>query len=117
MNPHFQVNTLLAMRGAVAAEREGLLSPYVEAVFAAMWEQKVDCSDAGALSGVLAAAGLPAEALLAATKEEAVKARLIANTEAAVPKGAFGLPSFLVGDELYFGKDRFGEVEWAIMER
>ncbi|MEO7411595.1 MAG: 2-hydroxychromene-2-carboxylate isomerase [Sphingomicrobium sp.] len=117
MNPHFPVNTLLAMRGAVAAEKKGVLTAYVEAVFAAMWEQGVDCSDPAALGGVLAAAGLPAEALLAATQDEAVKATLIANTEAAVGKGAFGLPSFLVGEELFFGKDRLGEVELAIMER
>ncbi|MEO8141438.1 MAG: 2-hydroxychromene-2-carboxylate isomerase [Sphingomicrobium sp.] len=117
MNPHFPVNTLLAMRGAAAAEKKGVLTAYVEAVFAAMWEQGVDCSDPAALGGVLAAAGLPAEALLAATRDDAVKATLIANTEAAVGKGAFGLPSFLVGEELFFGKDRLGEVELAIMER
>jgi 2-hydroxychromene-2-carboxylate isomerase len=117
MNPHFPVNTLLAMRGAVAAEADGVLPAYVEAVFAAMWEQKVDCADPAALGAVLANAGLPAEALLAATRDEVVKARLIANTEAAAAKGAFGLPSFLVGEELFFGKDRLGEVERAIMER
>ncbi len=116
MNPHFPVNTLLAMRGAVAAEAQGVLPAYVEAVFAAMWEQKVDCSDAAALGAVLADARLPAEALLAATRDEVVKARLIANTEAAAANGAFGLPSFLVAGELYFGKDRLGEVERAIVE-
>lgn len=116
MNPHFPVNTLLAMRGAVAAEAQGMLPAYVEAVFAGMWERQVDCSDAGALADVLDAAGLPAEALLAATRDEVVKARLIANTEAAAAKGAFGLPSFLVAGELYFGKDRLGEVERAIVE-
>lgn len=116
MNPHFPVNTLLAMRGAVAADGQGVLSAYVEAIFAAMWEQRVDCSDVGALAGVLTAAGLPAEALLTATQDEAVKAGLIANTQAAADHGAFGIPSFLVGEELYFGKDKLGEVERAIAE-
>ena len=116
MNPHFPVNTLLAMRGAVAAAGQGLLAPYVEAVFAAMWEQGVDCSDASALAAILTAAGLPAEALLNATGDEAVKAQLIANTEGAVAHGAFGIPSFLVGTELFFGKDRLGEVEREIAE-
>lgn len=116
MNPHFPVNTLLPMRGAAAAAGQGLLAPYVEAIFAAMWEQRVDCSDVGALAGVLTAAGLPAEALLTATQDEAVKAGLIANTQAAADHGAFGIPSFLVGEELYFGKDKLGEVERAIAE-
>ena len=116
MNPHFPVNTLLAMRGAVAAEYEGLLAPYVEAVFAAMWEQGVDCSDPAALAGVLEAAGLPGQALLSATQDETVKARLMANTKSAAEHGAFGLPSFLVDGEIYFGKDKLGEVERAIVE-
>ena len=113
MNPHFPVNTLLAMRGAVAAEGQGMLAPYVEALFVAMWEQGVDCSDVAALGEVLAAAGLPEDLLDA---DDATKAGLIANTQGAADHGAFGLPSFLVGDELYFGKDRLGEVERAIAE-
>ena len=116
MNPHFPVNTLLAMRGAVAAEERGLLAAYVEAVFAAMWEQGVDCSNPAALAGVLEAAALPADSLLTATQDEAVKAALIANTQGAADHGAFGLPSFLVGGELYFGKDKLGEVERAVVE-
>ena len=116
MNPHFPVNTLLAMRGAVAAEKLGLLEGYVEAVFAAMWEQGVDCSNPAALAAVLEAAGLPADALLTATQDEAVKTALMANTQAAADHGAFGLPTFLVGGELYFGKDKLGDVERAIVE-
>ena len=38
-NPHFPVNTLMIMRGAVAARRLGVFAPYVERVFAAMWEE------------------------------------------------------------------------------
>lgn len=116
MNPHFPVNSLLAMRGAVAADGEGLLQPYVEAVFVGMWEQGVDCSDPTALAEVLAAAGLPGQALVAATGDDIVKARLIANTQAAVDHGAFGIPSFVVGEELFFGKDKLGDVEREIAE-
>lgn len=116
MNPHFPVNTLLAMRGAVAADGEGLLEPYVEAVFAAMWEQGVDCSDPAALVAVLDAAGLPGLALVAATGDDIIKARLSANTQAAADHGAFGIPSFVVAKELFFGKDKLGEVERAIAE-
>ena len=113
MNPHFPVNTLLAMRGAVAAAGQGMLAPYAEAVFVAMWEQGIDCSNPTAMGAVLAAAGLPGTLLDA---DDATKAKLIANTQGAADHGAFGLPSFLVGDELYFGKDKLGEVERAIAE-
>ncbi|HZK99505.1 MAG TPA: 2-hydroxychromene-2-carboxylate isomerase [Caulobacteraceae bacterium] len=113
-NPHFPVNTLAIMRGAVAAETLGVFPAYVEAMFAAMWEDGRKMDDPAVVAEVLTAAGLPAERLIALTREQAVKERLIADTNAAVARGVFGSPSFLVGDDLYFGKDRLGEVEAAI---
>lgn len=114
MNPHFPINTLTVMRGAVAATREGLFEPYLAAVFAAMWEEGLKMDDAGVIAAHLGAAGLPGERLLAATQEPDVKAALIANTERAVARGAFGIPTFFVGDEMWFGKDRLREVEEAL---
>ncbi len=106
MNPHFPVNTLLAMRGAIAAERLGCAERYVEAMFAGLWEQgrKLDDAEVWAQTGT--AAGLDAEAIGAAAQDPEIKAGLAANTERAVARGVFGIPSFLVGDDLYFGKDR-----------
>ena len=114
-NPHFPVNTLLIMRGAVAAQTVGLFEAYVEAVFAAMWEQGLKMDDPAVAAATLAEAGLPADELLALTQEPAVKERLAANTNAAVEAGAFGIPSFLVGPQMWFGKDRLREVEEAIV--
>jgi 2-hydroxychromene-2-carboxylate isomerase len=114
-NPHFPVNTLAIMRGAVAAGTIGLFEPYVEAVFAAMWEDGAKMDDPAVISAVLAAANLPAERLMALTQDQAVKTELVANTAAAVARGVFGSPSFFVGDDLWFGKDRLGEVEAAIV--
>lgn len=116
MNPHFPVNTLLLMRGAVAAERDGVLPAYVEAGFKAMWEDGRKMDDPAVWSEAFAAAGLNADKLLASTKDDDVKAKLLANTEAAAARGAFGIPSFYVGDDLYFGKDRLRDVEEAIAE-
>ena len=113
-NPHFPVNTLAIMRGAVAARRLGVFEAYVEAVFAAMWEQGRKMDDPAVIAEVLDAAGLPAAELIALTQDPAVKDELVANTGAAVARGVFGSPSFFVGDELWFGKDRLGEVEAAI---
>tara|TARA_R110000868_G_scaffold198121_1_gene444429 strand:- start:982 stop:1575 length:594 start_codon:yes stop_codon:yes gene_type:complete len=105
-NPHFPVNTLALMRGAVAAEGEGVLDAYVEAMFHFMWEKPRKLGDADVLHATLTEAGLPAQRLLAAIQTPEVKAQLIANTQLAVDQGVFGIPSFIVDDELYFGKDR-----------
>lgn len=112
MNPHFPVNTLLLMRGAVAAEMAGVLPAYVEAGFHHMWEAPKKMDHPAVAAEALAASGLDAAALLA--RNEGVKAKLMANTEAAAKRGAFGIPSFFVGEELYFGKNTLRDVEEAL---
>ncbi len=112
-NPHFPVNTLLIMRGLIAARRQGVEPRYLEAVEAAMWEQGEKMDDPEVVVRVLTAGGLPAQALLEATQDPEVKAELVANTESAVARGVFGIPTFFVGDEMFFGKDRLGQVEEA----
>ncbi|WP_375268673.1 2-hydroxychromene-2-carboxylate isomerase [Phenylobacterium sp.] len=111
MNPHFPVNTLLIQRGLVAAGRAGVAEAYREAVLAAMWEQGLKMDDPAVVAQVLDAAGLDSRALLEATQDPAVKAELMAATEAAAARGAFGAPTFFVGAEMFFGKDRLGQVE------
>ena len=115
-NPHFPVNTLKIMRGAVAAQALGCFERYVEAVYAAMWEQQRDMADEAQILAVLAAAGLDGPALLLKSQDPEVKAGLLANTERAHARGAFGSPTFFVGDDIYFGKDRLREVEEAIAQ-
>jgi 2-hydroxychromene-2-carboxylate isomerase len=110
MNPHFPVNTLAIMRGAVAAERLGYVEAYIEAMMAGMWEQGLKLDDPAVIGAALTAADLPAAELMALSADPEVKAALVANTEAAVARGVFGIPSFFVGDELYFGKDRLRDV-------
>ena len=110
MNPNFPVNTLLLMRGAVAAEGLGCAPAYIEAMMAGMWEQELALGDAEVWAHALTDAGLPAAELAAGAANPANKAQLVANTEAAVARGVFGIPSFFVRDELYFGKDRLRDV-------
>lgn len=110
-NPHFPVNTLLIMRGLVAARRSGVGAAYLDAVLAAMWERGLKMDDPAMVEGVLSEAGLDAGALLAATQDPEVKAELMAATEAAAKRGAFGIPTFFVGEEMFFGKERLGQVE------
>ena len=111
MNPNFPVNTLLIMRGFIAAGRMGVGPAYMEVVLKAMWEDGQKMDDPAVVAQVLAAAGLDAKAILEATQDPEVKAELGANTEAASERGAFGIPTFFVGDEMFFGKDRLGQVE------
>ena len=112
-NPHFPVNTLLIMRGLIAARRAGVGDAYLEAVLKAMWEGGEKMDDPEVVRRVLDAAGLDGAALLAATQDPEVKGELVANTEAAVARGVFGIPTFFVDGEMYFGKDRLERVEEA----
>jgi len=114
-NPFFPVNTLLVMRGAVAAQLEGVFDRYVDAVFKAMWAEPKKMDDPQIASAALQQAGLDGARLLARTQEPEVKDRLLKNTEASVARGAFGSPTFFVGDEIFFGKDRLRDVEEEIV--
>jgi len=115
-NPHFPVNTLQIMRGAVAAELDGFLPTYIEMVMAAMWENKLKMDDAEIIQSTLDAGGLDGAHVLARIQDADVKAKLIANTQASVERGSFGIPTFFVDGEIYFGKDRLREVEEAITQ-
>lgn len=114
LNPHFPVNTLLLMRGQIAADQAGVGAAYLEAMLAGMWEQGLKLDDPEVFVATADAAGLDGAALLEATADPEVKARLAANTEAAVARGVFGIPTFFVGEEMFFGKDRLGQVEAAL---
>jgi len=114
MNPYFPVNTLLLMRGAIAAKANGALETYVKAGLTAMWEDGENMSDPEVFSKVMTAAGLDGAALLTATQEPAIKSKLAENTDGAVARGVFGIPTFFIGDEMFFGKDRLDQVEAAL---
>lgn len=113
-NPHFPINTLPLMRGAIAARQLDCLDSYMEAMFTAMWQQEANLGDPSVLGACLEAADLPAEALLALTQDAEVKAALIANTEVAVERGVFGAPTFFMEGEMYFGQDRLDFIEAAL---
>jgi 2-hydroxychromene-2-carboxylate isomerase len=114
MNPHFPVNTVQIMRGAVAAEMDGRLAVYVDAVFRHMWEEGRKMDDPEIIRVALDASGLDGTGTLQRIQDPAVKDRLLKNTEGSVARGTFGSPTFFVGDELFFGKDRLGDVEEEI---
>lgn len=114
-NPYFPINTLQLMRGAVAAQELGVFERYVAAVFDAMWTRGLDMGQPEVVAAALVGAGLPVEQLLAQSQAPQNKQALMDNTQAAFESGAFGSPSFLVGSELYFGKDSLRDVENEIV--
>lgn len=117
MNPHFPVNTLLIMRGAVVAETEGMHLPYANAMFHALWEDGQNLADPIIARAALNQAGFDGTRLLARAQEPAIKEVLLHNTQHAADRGAFGAPTFFVGAEIFFGKDRLVEVEDLLLHR
>jgi 2-hydroxychromene-2-carboxylate isomerase len=113
-NPHFPVNTVQIMRGAIVAQLDGNLMPYVDAVFHHMWEAPKKMDDPDVIRAALEESGLDAAHILARIQDQDVKDALLKNTEASVARGTFGAPTFFVGDEMYFGKDRLRDLEEAI---
>jgi len=116
-NPFFPVNTLRIMRGAVAAKRLDCFPRYVDEVYRHMWAEPKKMDELDVIEAALEESGLPARELLELSSDPGVKQELIANTERSVARGTFGSPSFFVGDELFFGKDRLREVEEEIEEQ
>jgi 2-hydroxychromene-2-carboxylate isomerase len=114
-NPFFPVNTLALMRGAVAAQRIGALGRYADEMFRHMWAQPKKMDDMEVLRAALQESGLDAAKLMALAQDQSVKDELAANTARSVERGTFGAPTFFVGDEIYFGKDRLRDVEEAIV--
>jgi 2-hydroxychromene-2-carboxylate isomerase len=115
MNPHFPINTITIMRGAIAAQQRGEFRPYVDAILRGMWEEGLNMGDKDVVESFLSANGFDGAAIIAATQDDAVKERLVANTAGAVERGVFGIPTFFVGDEMFFGKERLAQVERALM--
>lgn len=114
MNPHFPVNTLAIMRGAVAARKLGIFERYVDEVYRHMWAEPRKLDDPAILRAALLESNLPADRLFELVQTQEVKDELTAETRRAVERGTFGSPTFFVDGEIYFGKDRLRDVEEAI---
>jgi len=115
MNPFFPVNTLALMRGAVAAQFEGVFEPYFRAAYNHMWVEPKKMDDPAVFREAFLASGLDIDGIVARSQQDDVKKKLIENTNNAVARGTFGSPTFFVGDEIYFGKDSLRDVEEEII--
>lgn len=116
MNPHFPINTVALMRGAVAMQMkmpEDFMT-YVDAVFKATWAEPRNMGDPAEVAAVLKQAGLDAQRIFTLVGEQEIKDKLKANSDDAVARGVFGAPTFFVGNDMFFGQDRLDFVAEAL---
>jgi 2-hydroxychromene-2-carboxylate isomerase len=116
-NPFFPVNTLMLMRGAVAAQFEGVFEPYFRAAYHHMWEEPKKMDDIEIFRAAFKSSGLDIDRLIARAQQDDVKKKLVDLTGDAVNRGAFGSPTFFVGKEMFFGKDQLRDVEDSVVEQ
>ncbi|MFK8018737.1 MAG: 2-hydroxychromene-2-carboxylate isomerase, partial [Pseudomonadales bacterium] len=113
-NPHFPVNTLQIMRGAVYALHTECFDQYVAAVYEHMWCHSRKMDDIEVIASSLAESGLPADEILEGMQQAEIKQQLIQATSASVERGNFGSPTFFLGEEMFFGKDSLRDLEDAL---
>ena len=109
------MNTLQLMRGAVAAQFEGVFEPYFRAAYHHMWEEPKKMDDPQVAREAFMSSNIDFDRLFARAQQQDVKDRLLKLTQDAVDRGAFGSPTFFVGKEMFFGKDQLRDVEEAIV--
>ena len=115
-NEHFPVNTISIVRGLLAAQQLNCEKHYIDAVLSGIWEKSLKMDDPQVIARVWREGGLDATDILSLIQTDAIKEKLKVNTQMAVDRGAFGIPTFFVGDEMFFGKDRLEQVEKALMK-
>jgi 2-hydroxychromene-2-carboxylate isomerase len=110
-NPFFPVNTLMLMRGAIAAQSLGVFEQYVDEMYRHMWAEPKKMDDPTVLRAALVESGLDSERFFELVQTPEIKDRLLQNTQRSVERGTFGAPTFFVGEEIFFGKDRLRDIE------
>lgn len=116
MNPHFPINTLQLMRGAIGMQlrQPERFDAFVKAVFEALWVNGVNLNDPASVATTLASVGFDPAQVFALVNDADIKAALKANTEEAVSRGVFGAPTVFVGRQMFFGQDRLDFVREAL---
>ena len=113
-NPHFPINTLPLMRGAAGYLDTPQFGTYVTAIFNALWVEQKNLGKPEVVAEVLRAAGLDPAEFERLVNDDGVKERLKGITEEAIRRGAFGAPTFFIGEEMHFGQDRLDFVAEAL---
>jgi 2-hydroxychromene-2-carboxylate isomerase len=116
MNPKFPFNSVMLQRMLLAADQDGRGVQFAESMLVAIWEKGLDVLDPDAVGAAVDEAGFDGKSLFGRAQTEEIKTALFANTEDAVARGAFGIPTVFVGQkggetEMFFGKERLDQIE------
>jgi 2-hydroxychromene-2-carboxylate isomerase len=112
MPTKFPIKTSPALRGALAMRRFGKEWEYIEQIFAAYWERDdASVAEPDGLRPVASALGVDPEQFIALADSAEVRQELIAETDAGLARGVFGAPTFVVGEEIFWGKDRMDFID------
>lgn len=111
LNPKFPFNSITLQRLLLVAQEDDREHAFINLMLSKVWEEGLDAANADAIAEVLNGAAFDAEEMFARTQATQIKQKLIDNTENAVERGVFGIPSFFVDGEMFFGKDRLAQVE------
>ncbi len=117
MNPKFPFNSILLQRLLFAANQDGRAVQFIDAMLPEVWENQIDVSDADAIGKVLENNSFDAADLLSRASTDEVKQGLVDSTSQVVERGAFGIPTVWVGDEMFFGKERLGQIEEELAQQ
>jgi 2-hydroxychromene-2-carboxylate isomerase len=113
-SPHIPVRSLPLMRGSLVAAERDETATYVDAIFDAIYVHQRNLSDLQLVRQTLNEVELDANAYFEAIERPDIKEDLTRNTDDAVRRGVFGVPSFFVNGELFFGQDRLEFVVEAL---
>jgi 2-hydroxychromene-2-carboxylate isomerase len=116
INPFFPLNSINIMRGAVWAQEQGFIEKYCDIMFKAMWVDQINLGDPEEVTKLLGQTDIDTAQFQAAVANQEIKDKLRTTTEEAAARGAFGAPTFFVGEEMFFGQDRLDFVEEALSE-
>ena len=116
LHPQFPFNSILLQRMLLAADQDGRGVQFAESLLRPIWEDGLDIASPEALGAAISAAGFDGADLFARAQSDAIKQGLVANTDAMVARGAFGIPTMFVGPKgganaMFFGKERLGQIE------
>ena len=110
-NPHFPINTLQLMRAATALQSSENFNHFVDIIFNSIWVEGLNMGDEEVVKSTLSKNNFKTSEILANISSDSVKQMLITNTQLAVDRGLFGVPTIFINNEMFFGQDRLDFVE------
>ena len=105
MNPYFPILTVPHMRGAILAQKKNILEDYMQSMFDSMWLKGLNLNDQEILTQVASESGIDPNDFAEGISSDEIKNELKENTQFAIDKGAFGVPTYFLEDEMFWGID------------